>query len=57
MAIYMSPWYEWDGIRKKNMLFVITMAQRQKYLKAGGLFNVNVDAFGTVSTFAKISII
>lgn len=45
----MSKWYEMECRVKKVLLFVMTKAQRQKYLSAGGIIDINVDAFGSVS--------
>lgn len=49
-AIYMSPWFETDPTQKKLVLFVMMRAQRQQYLSLGGFMDMNVDAFGSVST-------
>lgn len=48
-AIYSSCWYEQNVKIKKILLFIMMKAQRQKYLSAAGIIDINVDAFGSVS--------
>ncbi|GJQ87649.1 hypothetical protein Trydic_g17472 [Trypoxylus dichotomus] len=47
-SIYMSSWYEKELPIQRILLFVMTKAQRQKYLSAGGIIDINIDAFGSV---------
>nr|QBB72982.1 odorant receptor [Protaetia brevitarsis] len=47
-AIYMSNWYEQNVKIKKILLFMMMKSQRQNYLSAGGIIDINVDAFGSV---------
>ncbi|KAK9694571.1 7tm Odorant receptor [Popillia japonica] len=48
-AIYMSNWYEADKLVKNILLTIMMRAQKQKYMSAGGLMNMNIDTFGSVN--------
>ncbi|KAK9758870.1 7tm Odorant receptor [Popillia japonica] len=47
-AIYMSKWYQKGKIVKNILLIVMMKAQRQKYMTAGGLMDINIYTFGSV---------
>lgn len=45
----MSNWYEADKLVKNILLTIMMRAQKQKYMSAGGLMNMNIDTFGSVN--------
>ncbi|KAK9738874.1 7tm Odorant receptor [Popillia japonica] len=46
-AIYMSSWYQEDRIVIKTQFIMMMRAQSQKFMSAGGLMDMNIDAFGS----------
>ncbi|GJQ87657.1 hypothetical protein Trydic_g17476 [Trypoxylus dichotomus] len=49
-AVYMSSWYEENPVIRRSLLITMIKAQTSKYLNGGGIIQINVDAFGSVST-------
>ncbi|GJQ79057.1 hypothetical protein Trydic_g281 [Trypoxylus dichotomus] len=47
-AIYASSWYEQDIKVQKLLLFMMVRAQRQGYMIAGGIVEMNADSFSSV---------
>ncbi|GJQ87651.1 hypothetical protein Trydic_g17473 [Trypoxylus dichotomus] len=47
-AIYASSWYKQDIKVQKVLLFTMVRAQRQKYMIAGGIVEMNADSFSSV---------
>lgn len=45
----MSSWYEKDDRTKRILFTVMINARNRKYLYAGGMIQVNVDLFASVS--------
>ncbi|KAK9758865.1 7tm Odorant receptor [Popillia japonica] len=46
-SIYMSTWYERNLSDKRDLLMIMMKTQRQKYLSAAGMIDMNVDTFGS----------
>ncbi|GJQ87660.1 hypothetical protein Trydic_g17479 [Trypoxylus dichotomus] len=53
-AIYMSSWYDNVLETKRVLLMVMINVQVPKYLKGGGLIDVNINAFGSVSRYLNV---
>ncbi|GJQ87655.1 hypothetical protein Trydic_g17475 [Trypoxylus dichotomus] len=47
-AIYCSSWYEQDISVQRLLLFMMVRAQRQRYMTAGGIFEINADSFSSI---------
>ncbi|GJQ87644.1 Or19a [Trypoxylus dichotomus] len=47
-ATYMSTWYDWSVTERQDLLIIMMKSQRQKYVSAAGLMDMNVDTFGSI---------